>query len=257
MSKNLIKEQFGANATSYVDSKVHARGSSLTRLIELIETEPAWNVLDIASATGHTAFLFAPHVQQVWSTDITPEMLDLAREQAEQRGLTNVTVEHADAEAMPYDDNKFDLVTCRIAPHHFGDVPQFISEAFRVLRPGGLLAVVDNVVPTGAAGDYINAFEALRDPSHGRCWSMAEWIVAYEEAGFTVLHQEILDKPMEFAFWAKRHDVQMQRRLQAMLTEVGGGAADFFQIEQDETGQAITFHLQEGIFIGQRPEGDS
>lgn len=252
MSKNLIKEQFGANATSYVDSKVHARGSSLTRLTELIQTQPEWQVLDIASATGHTAFLFAPHVQQVWSTDITPEMLDLAREQAKERGLNNIIVEHADAEDMPYTDGSFDLVTCRIAAHHFGDVPKFLREAYRVLRPGGLLAVVDNVVPTGAAGDYINAFEMLRDPSHGRCWSMEEWNAGYREAGFTMLHEEILDKPMEFDFWAKRHDGQMQARLQAMLSQVSGGGADFFQIEQDETGRVVTFHLQEGVLIGQR-----
>jgi len=251
MSKNLIREQFGANATSYVDSKVHARGSSLTRLTELIQAQPEWQALDIASATGHTAFLFAPHVQQVRSTDITPEMLDLAREQAKERGLTNVIVEHADAEALPYDDGSFDLVTCRIAPHHFGDIPKFISEAYRVLRSGGLFAVVDNVVPPGPAGDYINAFEKLRDPSHGRCLSVDEWVTGYQEAGFTLLHQEILDKPMEFDFWAKRHDRQMQAYLQAMLSQVGGGAADFFQVEQDESGWVHSFHLQEGVLIGQ------
>ena len=82
-----------------------------------------WRVLDVATGAGHTAFTFAPHVKVVHATDITPQMLAVTTEQAQTRGLSNIVVEHADAEALPYEDGRFDLVTCRIAPHHFGDVP--------------------------------------------------------------------------------------------------------------------------------------
>lgn len=252
MSKSIIREQFGANAAAYITSQPHAQGASLARLVAVVKPRSDWRVLDIATGTGHTAFAFAPHVAQVWATDITSEMRVLTRQQAKERGLDNVTVETADAEALPYDEASFDLVTCRIAPHHFGAVALFVRESKRVLRPGGLLAVVDNIVPPGAAGDYVNAFEKLRDPSHGRCLSLDEWLILLTEAGFIIQFQETLDKQMVFESWAARHDCVMQANLRAMLTEVRGEAADFLQpqVGVEET----TFHLQEGIIIGRRPQ---
>lgn len=251
MSKSLIKEQFGANASAYVTSQPHAKGASLSRLVELVQPLSHWQMLDIATGAGHTAFIFAPHVAHVWATDITPEMLVLANQQAQEKRLSNITVETADAEALPYDDARFDLVTCRIAPHHFGDVALFVREVVRVLRPGGILAVVDNIVPAGPAGDYVNAFEKLRDPSHGRCLSLDEWLALYQTSSLAILQRETLTKQMNFEEWAARHDTTMQRYLRAMLSEVRGEAATFLQ--PAFSAQVTTFTLQEAIIIGQRP----
>ena len=251
MDRQSIKEQFGANAAAYAVSKVHAKGASLPRLVEMVQARPDWLALDIATAAGHTAFAFAPHVAHVWATDITPEMLDLAEQQAKERGLANVTVEYADAENLPYDVGKFDLVTCRIAPHHFVNVRPFMQESARVLKTGGILAVVDNIVPEGAAGDYVNAFEKFRDPSHGRCLSLSEWHEAYKQAGLSLLQEDMLAKAMPFEFWAKRHDALTIRFLRSMLSEVGGEAAAFLQPQFAEG--KTTFYLREGIFIGQKP----
>ena len=74
MSKELVKKQFGANAAAYATSAVHAQGASLARLVELVQPQPGWRMLDVAAAAGHTAFAFAPHVAQVIATDLTPEM---------------------------------------------------------------------------------------------------------------------------------------------------------------------------------------
>ena len=261
MSKQKVQQQFGANAAAYATSPVHAKGYSLTRLVEITQPQPDWQVLDVATAAGHTAFAFAPHVAHVIASDLTPEMLTVAADLAAEKGLPNVSFEPADAEALPYEAAAFDLVTCRIAPHHFPDIQQFINEAARVLKPGGLLAVVDNIVPgthlrgkkarlINEAGSYVNAFEKLRDPSHGRCWSVSEWERGFAQAGFTVQHQELLHKEMEFAPWAARMQVSREDtiRLKAMLVQAPTAVSDFLtpQISNDR----ITFRLTELLVVG-------
>ena len=261
MSKQKVQQQFGANAAAYATSPVHAKGYSLTRLVEITQPQPDWQVLDVATAAGHTAFAFAPHVAHVIASDLTPEMLTVAADLAAEKGLSNVSFEPADAEALPYEAATFDLVTCRIAPHHFPDIQQFINEAARVLKPGGLLAVVDNIVPgthlrgkkarlINEAGSYVNAFEKLRDPSHGRCWSISEWERGFAQAGFTVQHQELLHKEMEFAPWAARMHVSPEDtiRHKAMLVQAPTAVSDFLtpQISNDR----ITFRLTELLVVG-------
>ena len=120
-----------------------------------------------------------------------------------------------------------------------------------MLRPGGILAVVDNVVPSDAAGDYVNAFEKLRDPSHGRCLTINEWRTIYQATGLPIVQHETLTKQMDFDKWAARHDPTMQQFLRAMLSEVQGKAAAFLQPAVSEKG--TTFTLQEAIIIGQQP----
>ncbi len=251
MSKEQIRKQFGENAESYAISRVHARGSSLERLVQLTNPQAHWRVLDIATGAGHTVFAFAPHVAEVKATDITPEMRQQTKILAAERGLNNVTVEPADAEALPYDEQLFHLVTCRIAPHHFTDIPRFISESARVLKAKGILAIVDNVVPDGPAGDYINAFEKLRDPSHGRCLSIDQWISILTAAGLELQQYETIAKTMNFEFWAKRHDKDMQAYLRAMLSECSGEAADFLRPSSDKE-SGLSFQLLEGLFIAQK-----
>lgn len=119
-----------------------------------------------------------------------------------------------------------------------------------MLRPTGILAVVDNIVPHGPAGDYVNAFEKLRDPGHGRCLSMEEWLDGYTRAGLPVQQQEILVKPMDFGFWAQRHDATMRNYLRAMLSEVAGAAQAFLQPQV--TPEAASFQLYEGIIVGRK-----
>jgi len=250
MNKSLSQEQFGKNAAGYLTSAPHAKGASLERLVELTKPQQSWRALDVATGGGHVAYTFAPHVERMWATDITQEMLDMVKGEAQKRGLANVRTAYAKAEALPFEDASFDLVTCRIAPHHFDSIPEFLGEVFRVLKPNGILAVVDNVVPTGSVGDYVNAFERFRDPSHLRAWTLEEWRAALAKAGFTIAHEEQLYKQMEFKSWAARHDANMQAFLRAMLAELTPAVRE--ALEPKGAGPDLTFRLSEGLFIATR-----
>ncbi len=265
MNKDQVRQQFGANAAAYVSSPTHAQGASLSRLVELTDPQPDWLVLDVATAAGHTALAFAPRVAAVVGLDLTPEMLPLAARLAGERGAPNVAFAVADVDDLPF-NGAFDLVTCRIAAHHFADVGRFLSEAARALRPGGRLAVVDNVVPGSRlrgkradrqrqAGAYVNAFEKLRDPSHVRCLSVEEWADALAAAGLVVETTETLDKRLTFETWAARAgwgatQPAMQTRLRAMLLQAPEVAREFLDPRVDGV---TTFRLSEGVFIARRP----
>ncbi len=250
MNKTPSQQQFGQNSAFYLTSTPHATGKSLQRLVDLTAPESTWRVLDIATGGGHVAYTFAPHVARVWATDITQEMLDMVKAEAAKRGLGNLRTTYAKAEALPFEDESFDLVTCRIAPHHFDSIPDYLTEAHRVLKPGGTLAVVDNIVPAGPVGDYVNAFERLRDPSHLRAWTMEEWRAAIEAAGFAIGHEEQLFKPMVFKSWASRYDDVMKRLLRALLTQATPEVKTFLEPQGD--GDAFSFRLCEGLFIAKR-----
>lgn len=251
MSTAQVKQQFGDNAAFYLTHAPHAQGKSLERLVTLTEPQPDWHVLDIATGGGHVAYAFAPHVARVWATDVTEEMLTQVRGEAQKRQLGNIRTAYAKAEMLPFEDLSFDLVTCRIAPHHFDSIPEFLAETSRVLKPAGLLAVVDNVVPPGSVGDYVNAFERFRDPSHLRAWTVEEWRAALAQAGFAVTHVEELFKRMVLATWANRHDATMQAFLRAMLIEATPGVAAFFDV-QDAGSENMSFRLAEALFVAKR-----
>lgn len=265
MSKTLVQQQFGANAANYSTSAVHAKGASLGRLLELVKPGKDWIALDVATGAGHTAAAFAPHVARVVASDLTPEMLAEARKLAQARGFDNMETATADAERLPFADASFDLVTCRIAPHHFPDVAAFVSETWRVLKPGGTFALVDNVAPdeqtapgfsetehAQAAAAY-NAFEKLRDPSHGRALSTPEWLSLMAGQGFTILHSEHAPKAMEFAAWCRNMAASDETvaQLKTMLAEASPALRSYLQ-PRDENGK-LTFTLVELIALGRKP----
>jgi ubiquinone/menaquinone biosynthesis C-methylase UbiE len=265
MTKSLVQQQFGAHAAAYATSTVHAKGASLARLVELVGPQRHWQALDVATGAGHTAATFAPHVARVVASDLTEEMLAEAAKLAQAKGLANMETARADAEALPFQDRQFDLVTCRIAPHHFPSVPTFVGECWRTLKGGGTLAVVDNIAPDAestpgfsdaelrdAALTY-NAFEKIRDPSHGRCLGMAEWTELVTDTGFEIRAKERIPKDMEFEPWAERMgcDAATVARLRAMLTE-GAPALKAFLKPREGAGH-LWFTLDEAILVARKP----
>lgn len=162
-----VRQQFSQHAKYYAQSKGHSEGETLEVLVDFAEPNGTEKALDIATGTGFTAFAFAPKVAHVIATDLTPAMLDQAKTLADERGLQNIGFQVAPAEALPFEAESFDLTTCRIAPHHFQDVPKFLSETYRVLRPRGLFCMVDSVCPESERLiEWQNRVEKMRDHSH-------------------------------------------------------------------------------------------
>lgn len=202
--KQIVKDQFSRNAEKYVSSETHAKGSDLAVLIEWLNPKSHWTVLDVATGGGHVTKHISPHVAHVISTDLTSEMLAAARNHIIEDNQ-NVSFVVADAETLPFLNDSFNAVTCRIAAHHFPDPEKFVNESERVLKQDGFLLLIDNVVAADDQLDeFINKLEKLRDESHVRCYSIAEWTEWGQKAGLEIVKSTVRKKTLEFPTWVRR-----------------------------------------------------
>ena len=138
---------FDRNARRYAESPVHQSGPSLAVLLRLAEPGPGDVALDVATGTGHTALAVAEHAAEVIGLDVSSKMLAEARRLAAEQGRANVRFVEGSAEALPFPDGQFTLVTSRHAPHHFRSVETFLAEVFRVLKAGGRFVIADQISP--------------------------------------------------------------------------------------------------------------
>ncbi|THE13261.1 class I SAM-dependent methyltransferase [Bacillus timonensis] len=203
--KNDVKKQFGRSAASYVTSEGHRKGGDLETLIALADANGTELALDIATGGGHTANALAPLVEKVTAFDLTPEMLAAAEKFIKGNGHLNVEFVEGDAENLPFSDQTFDIVSCRIAPHHFPNITSFVSEVSRVLKTGGQFLLDDNVAPENEEFDeFYNTVEKKRDYSHFRAWKKSQWLQMLENEGFEIQEFYRFDKTFEFESWCDR-----------------------------------------------------
>jgi ubiquinone/menaquinone biosynthesis C-methylase UbiE len=235
--KERVREAFGRTAQAYVVSQGHAKGSDLSTLVAWAALMPTDRALDVSTGGGHTALVLAPHVAWVTASDLTPRMLEAARQFLTGQGVTNADFVVADAEHLPFLDASFELVTVRIAPHHYADVKRAVREMARVLVPGGRLVVIDNIAPEDPLLDeYTNRWEKERDPSHVREYTASEWRGFFAAAGLHVERMQTQRKPHPFADWVERVQMTATARaaLEADMLAAPAQACEYFEvIERD------------------------
>ena len=188
--------QFDKQSDRYGKSHILADTSDVADALRDIPVPAGGKALDVATGGGHTALWLARHGWRVTAGDVSPKMLANAKRLVEEAGL-QLETRLFPAEQIPFEDSSFDIVTVRVAPHHFSSPERFVHEVARVLRPGGHFLLIDGSVPDNdpETEAWLHQVEKWRDPSHGRCLSRIAWENLVREAGLRVLRSEL--QPMK------------------------------------------------------------
>jgi SAM-dependent methyltransferase len=168
-------------AEAYRTSEAHREGEDLDLLVEW--ARGGGTALDVATGGGHVARRLREAGLEVVSLDPAP-------------GMQPDVV--APAEKLPFDDDSFDVVACRVAAHHFEDVSAAVREMARVSRD--LVLVSDNLYVSEDAEEA----DRVRDPSHVRNYTEDEWRAFLTDAGLEVEQVECFEKTHPLENWLAR-----------------------------------------------------
>lgn len=131
-------------------------------IVEAAGVRPGLRVLDVAAGTGNVAIRAAQAGARVIASDLTPENFAAGRQLAQRYGVELEWME-ADAEALPFDDGEFDVVTSCFGAIFAPDHQRVAHELLRVCKPGGTIAMA-NFSPEGVAADFFGVFAPYMPP---------------------------------------------------------------------------------------------
>jgi Methyltransferase domain len=197
-----VSDPWSDRAELYRTSSAHVSGPDLDLIVEW--AEGCGSAIDVATGGGHVARRLREAGLQVVSCDPAP-------------GMKPDVI--CFAEELPFADGSFDLAVTRVAAHHFADAATATAEMARVSR--ARVIVVDNLYE----GEDAERAESIRDRSHVRNYSEAEWRSFLEGAGVTIEDTRTIDFPVELEPWLARtgcegEEADEVRRL------LGGSIAD-------------------------------
>jgi ubiquinone/menaquinone biosynthesis C-methylase UbiE len=243
-----VQSQFDPRADAYLTSAVHSAGPDLDLAKRLVAhaVPAASQALDVGCGAGHLSFALAPHLARLVALDPSPGMLAAVSKGAAARKLRQIETRQGTAESLPFADGMFQLACTRYSAHHWTRMEKAVREIARVLTPGGHALVIDTLGQEDPLVDtFMQSMELLRDPSHVRNRSRAEWHSLMQSVGLSELEHAEWPTRLDFASWVERMRTPAERV--AVIRSLQDGAPQevrhALRIEADGS-----FTLQTGLF---------
>lgn len=232
------QEQFARQSHRYGQGHILEDIADVRAAVEIMSLPTSAKVVDIATGGGHTGLYLASLGHEVTLADLALPMLERAAKTAAERGLRVQTKQHA-AEQFPYPDAQFDLVTCRVAAHHFSSPENFVRETACVMKPGGWFLLIDGSVEDDQpeAEAWSHALEKLRDPSHHRFLTPRAWSRICEANGLVVTLAQLspFKQPdLNWYFEAAATTPENRRKVLVMIANAPASARRLFRLGEEE-----------------------
>jgi ubiquinone/menaquinone biosynthesis C-methylase UbiE len=199
-----VKEEFKRQAETLSVASVFTDSGVLEQIHAAIKPTRMMNLLDLGCGPGIVTAAMAPDVREAVAYDLTPEMLDKAKQRCQEAGLKNVRFELGSAEHLPFPDESFDTVVTRLTIHHFLDPRSVMKEMVRVTRRGGKVVVADVVSSENDEEAALhNALETLRDPTHVQMLSCSAMMELIQSAGLRMTSNVTWEMKRDYEEWIR------------------------------------------------------
>lgn len=248
-----IVDQFSRQAIPF--ARVPGHLDAVGQLLEMSQAAPEDTVLDVACGPGIVACEFARTCRQVTGIDITPAMIEQARQRQKEQGLANLAWQVGDVLPLPFANGSFSLVITRYSFHHFLDPKRVLDEMIRVCRPGGRVLVADVIMDPEKSAAY-DLLELMRDPSHTHALTTPEFQELFSGAELNACRQSGYHVEIELeaqlrASFPKPGDTE---RLRKMITDDIG--RDVLGIAPRRITEGVVYRVPIAVFVGEKKRGD-
>ena len=152
--KKQVEQMFDTISTNYDGlNRVISFGIDVQwrkKVVKMVSATNPESVLDIATGTGDLAISLAKTgAKKIVGLDLSEGMLSVGRKKIQEENLTGrIEMIQGDSEALPFDDNRFDAITVAFGVRNFENLEKGLAEILRVLKPGGILVILETSVPT-------------------------------------------------------------------------------------------------------------
>jgi len=233
--KAATREQWDRSAKGWNENSAMIRGwlrAATDAMLNMTDMRPGMRVLDVAAGAGDQTLDIAKRVGPqgfVLATDLSPDIVELARANAQRAGFANVEVRTADGEDLQIPEATFDAAICRLGLMFFPDPGRGLQEIFRALRPGGMACTMVFSTPDKNPCAAILVSTALkhaglppRDPYQpGALLSLGKPGLIdelFRQAGFVRVATTRVEAP--FRLPSVRHYLEFVRRSAAPILQI-------------------------------------
>lgn len=224
-----VRKSFGIQAEKFVSYHM-SKAEYTNYLINCVNAGGNEHALEVAAGTCICGRALAPHVKDIICLDLTEAMLEQGKILSEQSDIRNISFVVGNAMSLPYEDETFDLVITRLSLHHFTEPDKLFREMQRVLKVGGKLIIWDMEATSEDLRDVDDEIEKMRDTSHTRILSKAEFEALYRNS-FNLIFEEMTLVPVNLQKWMDLTDTPtdvQEKIIGRMDADLSGGAKTGF-----------------------------
>lgn len=254
MNEQDSARSWSARGAHYASSEVHKSGPSLTKLLALARPQSQDTCLDLGTGAGHTAAALVEYAQHVVGLDVSKGMLRSARELY--GNVKNLEFVLAPAQDTGLSAESFDIISARHTLHHHPDLAATLTEAARLLKPGGRMVIVDEVTPDAEVDAWFDTLERTRDHTHVRAYTLYEWRAFILAAGLEwVVGDSETRYTLEVESWLGRMnlDASTTEAAYSLFASAEAHTQEVFAIEYEGV-QAVRFEMPMALILAVKPE---
>jgi ubiquinone/menaquinone biosynthesis C-methylase UbiE len=265
-----VRERFTATADVFAKTVRSVRVQEAERLAERatagLANASKLLAIDLACGPGTFTRPLAARVGRAVGADLTPAMVEKARDEAARDGITNIEFVCADVYSLPFADGVAGIVSCGYAFHHMTDAGRALAEMARLLQPGGRFAITDIIVPEGCKAEIQNRIEQERDPSHTTTQTVANFRALIQNAGLRILSENLHINWHDFDAWMRNAGkppgdpvyVKTRSMMENCMGDDSGGNArgapsGFYPRRSDKVAGGLEFMHTVLLLIAEKP----